>query len=69
MAWGDYEGKSLLFLGSATSGVLYVYQLSPDSLCPQPVFHSLHRAGSTSLSWAQAFAQGTMGDVGITDMK
>ena len=68
MAVGDFNGKTLLFMGSATSGILYVYQLSPDSSCPQPVFHSVHRAGSTSLSWSQAFNQGSMGDIGITDM-
>ena len=68
MTAGDFKGKTLLFLGSATSGILYVYQLAPDANCPQPIFHSVHRAGSTVLSWSQAYNQGTMGDIGITDM-
>ncbi|KAK7089386.1 mesenchyme-specific cell surface glycoprotein-like isoform X2 [Littorina saxatilis] len=68
MAVGDYEGKTVMFFGSATSGILYVYQLSPDTDCPQPVFHSVHRAGSSAFSWSQSFGQGNMGDIGITDM-
>ena len=66
---GEFEGKTVLFVGGGSSGILYVYMLSPDASCLQPYFHSVHRTGSIFSSWQSAYADGHMGDVGITDMK
>jgi hypothetical protein len=68
MATGNFHGKTLMVFGSATSGILYVYQLSPDTNCPQPIFHSVHRRGLLFSSWQNAYNSGNMGDIGITDM-
>jgi len=68
MAVGDFNGKTVMFFGSETSGIVYLYQLSPDTNCPQPVFHSIHRRGSIYSSWQSAYNSNNMGDIGITDM-
>ncbi|MCI3311048.1 hypothetical protein MP969_25660, partial [Escherichia coli] len=68
METGIFQGNRVLFLGSAHSGIIYVYALSADANCPQPFFHSTHRRGSTFSSWDTLFAQGTIGDLGISDM-
>ena len=65
---GEFEGKTVVFIGGGTSGILYVYMLAPDAQCPQPFFHSVHRSGSAFSSWGQAYDQGNMGDVGINDI-
>ncbi|XP_025105601.1 mesenchyme-specific cell surface glycoprotein-like isoform X1 [Pomacea canaliculata] len=48
---GYYNGNIVMFVGSATAGIIYVYVLSPDANCPQPYFHSAFRLGSTFSSW------------------
>lgn len=68
LALGEFQGKTVLFLGGGSSGILYVYMLSPDSRCLQPYFHSVHRTGDTYTSWQAAYSHGKMGDIGITDM-
>jgi len=68
MEVGEFEGKSVVFVGGGTSGILYVYMLAPDAGCPLPYFHSIHRSGSVFSSWAQAYSQGNMGDIGINDI-
>lgn len=65
---GYYNGNIVMFVGSATAGIIYVYVLSPDANCPQPYFHSAFRLGSTFSSWTSLYQQGTIGDIGITDM-
>ena len=68
MEVGEFDGKTVVFMGSGTSGILYVYVLAPDADCPQPFFHSLHRRGSAVSPWGQAYRQGSMGDIGINDI-
>jgi len=68
MEVGDFDGKTVLFMGGGSSGILYVYMLAPDAVCPQPFFHSIHRAGSIFSSWGQSYTAGNMGDIGINDI-
>ena len=65
---GYFQGNKVLFLGSGTSGMIYVYVLVPDADCPQPFFHSVHRLGGTSSSWQSLYNNANIGDLGITDM-
>ncbi|KAK7089389.1 hypothetical protein V1264_024899 [Littorina saxatilis] len=67
-AVGEYDGKTVLFMGGGSSGILYVFMLSPDARCLQPYFHSIHRRGDTLSTWQTSYAAGKMGDIGITDM-
>ena len=68
MEVGEFDGKTVMFMGGGSSGILYVYVLAPDATCPQPFFHSVHRVGNEFTAWGQAFAAGNMGDIGINDI-
>lgn len=65
---GLFNGQKVLFLGSANSGIIYVYVLVPSADCPQPYWHSAVRSGNTFATWNTAYANSQMGDIGITDM-
>ena len=66
---GEFKGKTILFLGSGGSGIIYVYVLSADAACPQPWFHSLYRAGGKYSTWQTLYDTGAMGDIGINDVR
>ena len=68
LALGHFNGKDVMFLGGGSSGIIYVYMLSADSLCAQPYFHSVHHSGDVYASWQTNYNNGRMGDIGITDM-
>lgn len=65
---GFFDNNKVIFLGSGTSGMIYVYVLVPDADCPQPFFHSVYRAGGISSSWQSLYGAGNIGDLGISDM-
>ena len=68
MDTGFFGDKKVLFLGSGSSGMIYVYVLVADADCPQPFFHSVHRRGSISSTWQTLYTTGSIGDLGISDM-
>ena len=68
MEVGEFDGKTVVFFGGGSSGILYVYMLAPDAFCPQPIFHSVYRRGAVFTPWGLAYEQGAMGDIGINDI-
>ncbi|XP_005091631.2 mesenchyme-specific cell surface glycoprotein-like [Aplysia californica] len=69
MTVAEFQDKTVLFLGSGNSGIIYVYVLSADATCPQPYFHSLYRAGGKYSTWQTLYDTEAMGDIGINDMR
>lgn len=65
---GIHEGQKILFMGSSSSGIIYTYVLVPGADCPQPFFHSAVRSGNIFATWQNAYNEGQMGDIGISDM-
>ena len=65
---GLFNNKKLLFMGSGSSGMIYVYVLVAGADCPQPFFHSVYRRGGISATWETLYTNGDIGDLGITDM-
>ncbi|XP_046584156.1 mesenchyme-specific cell surface glycoprotein-like [Haliotis rubra] len=69
VAVGDFDGRSVMVLGSGRNGLLYVYALQPTTSTPVPEFQSVHRAGEIDATWQTLYAREDMGDAIISDIK
>ncbi|XP_048252939.1 mesenchyme-specific cell surface glycoprotein-like [Haliotis rufescens] len=69
VAIGDFNGRTVLVIGSGRNGMLYVYTLQPNVNTPTPEFQSVHRAGEIDATWTNLYTREDMGDAIISDIK
>ncbi|XP_067666371.1 mesenchyme-specific cell surface glycoprotein-like [Haliotis asinina] len=69
VAVGNFNGKTVMVIGSGRNGMLYVYSLQPTTSIPVPEFQSVHRAGAIDATWQTLYAREDMGDAIISDIK